>query len=53
METVFGQLEQRLPNDMPGFFADGLRKMRGQDVPEPVRTVLDRYADTWPQIAPH
>ncbi|MGV6825878.1 MAG: hypothetical protein ACWA5Q_02770 [bacterium] len=48
MEATFRKLEQRLPYDLPGFFADGKRQMDMQDVPEEVKAVMTRYADKWP-----
>ena len=53
MERVFDNLGRRLPDDMPGFLADGKRQMMTQDVPEAVREVMNRYADKWPARPAH
>ena len=47
MESTFDKIGRRLPYDMPGFFADGKRQMIGQNVPEPVSEVMNRFADKW------
>ncbi len=48
MEETFDALGRRLPDDMPGFFADGKRQMIMQNVPDEVVAVMDRYAMKWP-----
>ena len=53
MERTFDRLGRRLPNDMPGFLADGRRQLLTQDVPDAVRDVIERYADKWPAAKPH
>jgi chemotaxis protein histidine kinase CheA len=53
MEHTFDNLGHRLPEDMPGFFADGRRQMLVQDVPDDVRDVINRYADRWPAAPAH
>jgi hypothetical protein len=53
MERIFEKLGRRLPYDMPGFFADGKRQMIGQDVPEAVSAVMNRYAEKWSSNPPH
>lgn len=53
MEETFEKMGRRLPYDMPLFFADGRRKMDGQNVPQEVREVMDRYAEKWPAKSPH
>ena len=53
MQETFDLLEQRLPDDMPGFFADGRRRMKGQNVPDEIRAVMEQYADKWPTRLPH
>ena len=53
MEATFEKMGRRLPYDMPLFFADGRRKMDGQNVPQEVREVMDRYAEKWPAKSPH
>ena len=53
MESIFKKMEQRLPYDIPGFFADGKRQMDAQDVPQEVRDVMTRYAEKWPDKSQH
>ena len=49
----FEDLGRRLPYDMPGFLADGKRQMMMQNVPDPVREVMDRHAAKWPGSQSH
>jgi hypothetical protein len=53
MERTFAKMERRLPADMPGFLADGMRQAAFQNVPEAVRDVLRRHMEKWPAGAPH
>jgi hypothetical protein len=53
MEQTFDNLTRRLPDDMPGFFADGRRQMLLQDVPDDVKAVVERFADRWPAPPAH
>ncbi len=53
MQETFDSLVKRLPDDMPNFFADGQRRMKGQNVPEDVRMVMEQYAKKWPASFPH
>ena len=53
MESTFEKLGRRLPYDMPGFFADGMRRMAVQDVPDVARDVMRRYVERWPASPPH
>lgn len=53
MERVFENLGRRLPDDMPGFLADGRRQMMTQNAPEAVRAVMNRYAEKWPARPAH
>jgi hypothetical protein len=53
MENTFEKLGRRLPYDMPGFLADGKRQMIGQNVPEAVSQVINRYAEKWSSKSPH
>ena len=53
MKQTFDNLGRRLPQDMPGFFADGQRQMVMQEVPEDVRAVVDQYAERWPATPAH
>ena len=53
MENTFEKMGRRLPYDMPGFLADGKRQMALQNVPQPVRAVMDRYVEKWPTPPPH
>lgn len=53
MEVTFNKMERRLPYDMPGFLADGMRQMVGQNVPDAVNDLMRRYQDKWPNKPPH
>lgn len=53
MERAFDAMGRRLPYDMAGFVADGMRQAAVQDVPEEVTEVLRRYREKWPSSAPH
>lgn len=53
MDRTFEKLGRRLPYDMAGFLADGKRQMMGQNVPDDVRWVMDRYAEKWPGVQAH
>ena len=43
MESVFEQLVFRLPEDAPGFFAEGMEQMDIIDYPDHVRNVMQTY----------
>jgi hypothetical protein len=43
MESVFEQLVFRLPEDAPGFFAEGMEQMEIIDYPDHVRNVMQTY----------
>jgi hypothetical protein len=53
MEQTFERMGRRLPYDMPGFLADGLRQAAFQNVPDEVTAVIRRYMEKWPANAPH
>ena len=53
MERTFEKVGRRLPYDMPGFLADGMRQAAFQKVPDAVRDVLRRYMEKWPTSALH
>ena len=53
MERIFEKLGRRLPNDMPGFFADGKRQMAVQNVPEAASAVMNLYEEKWSSKPPH
>jgi hypothetical protein len=53
MERTFEKMGRRLPYDMPGFLADGIRQTAFQNVPEAVKDVIRRYMGKWPTNAPH
>ena len=53
MQQIFEKMEQRLPYDLPGFFADGQRQMTAQNVPQEVCDLMDRYAKKWPFTSSH
>jgi hypothetical protein len=43
MESVFEQLVFRLPEDAPGFFAEGMHQMDIIGYPDHVRNVMKTY----------
>ena len=53
MEQTFERMGRRLPYDMPGFLADGMRQAAVQNVPDAVLDALRRHRDKWPTRAPH
>ena len=53
MEQTFEKMGRRLPYDMPGFLADGMRQTAFQNVPDAVTEVLRRYREKWPNKAHH
>jgi hypothetical protein len=53
IETTFQKMGRRLPYDMPGFLADGKRQMIGQNVPDEVTDVVNRFAEKWTDKPPH
>jgi hypothetical protein len=53
MHRTFDRLGRHLPGDMPGFLADGRRRVATQDVPDGVREVMERFAEQWPVPRPH
>ncbi len=53
MERTLERMSRRLPYDMPGFLADGMRQAAFQNVPDAVKDVMRRYAEKWPSSAPH
>jgi len=53
MERTFEKMSRRLPYDMPGFLADGMRQAAFQTVPDAVKDVMRRYMERWPANALH
>ncbi|MCB1773297.1 MAG: hypothetical protein KDI88_06740 [Gammaproteobacteria bacterium] len=53
MAQTFDNLGRRLPQDLPGFLADGRRQMALQNVPDAVRDVMEQYAAQWPSAPAH
>jgi hypothetical protein len=53
MERTFEKMGRRLPYDMPGFLADGMRQAAFQNVPDEVRDVMRRHIEKWPTNALH
>lgn len=53
MEQTFEKMGRRLPYDMPGFLADGVRQAAFQNVPDAVTDLLRRYREKWPAGAAH
>ncbi|KPK39390.1 MAG: hypothetical protein AMJ69_05710 [Gammaproteobacteria bacterium SG8_47] len=43
MGRVFDDIVQRLPNDAPAFFREGMQQMEALNYPAPVREVMQRY----------
>ncbi len=48
METAFADVVERMPDEAPAFFQEGLAQVEIQDYPEPVREVIERYARECP-----
>jgi hypothetical protein len=53
MERTFERMSRRLPYDMPGFLADGMRQAAFQNVPDAAKDVMRRYMEKWPANALH
>jgi hypothetical protein len=53
MEQTFERLGRRLPYDMSGFLADGMRQVAFQEVPDAVRDVIRAHMEKWPTNASH
>lgn len=53
MEQTFERMGRRLPYDMPGFLADGMRQAAFQNVPDEATAVIRRYMEKWPANALH
>ncbi len=53
MAAVFDELVQDLPEDAPGFFAQGMQQMDALDYPEHVRKVMAHYFATWTRRTVH
>jgi hypothetical protein len=53
IEATYQTMGQRLPDDMPGFLADGKRQAATQEVPDEVRDVVNRHAGKWPTPLAH
>jgi hypothetical protein len=51
MKRTFERMGRRLPYDMPGFLADGMRQTAFQDIPDAVRDVIREYMERWPTNA--
>jgi hypothetical protein len=47
MERAFDVLTEKLPEDAPRFFTEGMQQMEAQNYPEPVRKVMARYHRRW------
>ncbi len=47
MDTAFRALVENLPEDAPGFFAEGMEQMDLLNYPPHVREVMDRYYRKW------
>lgn len=54
MQETFDRMGQRLPDDMPTFFADGKEQLVGQaDVPDEVHALMNQYAMRWADSLRH
>jgi hypothetical protein len=53
MERTFERMGRRLPYDISGFLADGMRRATIQNVPDAVRDVIREYMKKWPTKASH
>jgi len=53
IENTYATMGRRLPDDMPGFLADGKRQASTQQVPDEVRDVVNRHAEKWPTPLAH
>lgn len=53
MHRTFEKMGRRLPDDMPGFLADGMRQAAVQNVPEAVTEVFRGYMARWPAGSAH
>ncbi|MEJ2575608.1 MAG: hypothetical protein P8106_02700 [Gammaproteobacteria bacterium] len=53
MARTFENMGRRLPYDMPGFLADGMRQAALQNVPDAVLEVLRSYTEKWPANPSH
>lgn len=53
MEEVFEELVRSLPEEAPGFFAEGMQQMEALHYPPPVRAVMSRYFDRWTRPRMH
>lgn len=49
MEAAFDDLVQRLPEDAPAFFAQGMEQVRSLPYPAQVRRLMEHYYDRWKQ----
>ena len=47
MEQAFEVLTEKLPEDAPRFFTEGMQQMDALNYPEPVRKVMARYHRRW------
>lgn len=47
MEAVFQVLVQRLPEEAPAFFTQGMQQMDALNYPPRVRSVMERYYNAW------
>ncbi len=53
MEEVFEELVRNLPEEAPGFFAEGMQQMEALYYPPQVRAVMSRYFDHWTRPRMH
>lgn len=48
MEEAFSAVAEYLPDDAPDFFRQGIEQVDLQNYPDPVRSVIEYYHQTWP-----
>jgi hypothetical protein len=53
MEEVFEELVRELPEEAPGFFAEGMQQMEALNYPPHVRKVMGRYFAKWTRPRMH
>lgn len=48
MEKAFSAITEYLPEDAPDFFRQGMEQVELQNYPNPVRSIIEYYYQTWP-----
>jgi hypothetical protein len=52
MEAAFRVLTEKLPEDAPRFFDEGMQQMDAQNYPPAVREVMEKYHREWRADSP-